>query len=309
MEVKIASKMKRLAAVAADWRYMPFYFQRRFMTASVRGRAGSVVARLRPSITEAKAKNPSVERQKDELASTGIAQLGPLLTASQCEDLLTYFKEKPVDDPYRPSSGSFLPLSDLRHRHSHVCYHDATDVLHAPHLLELANRRDVIEIVESYLGCRPTISYLAAWWSYPTELAAQQAENFHRDVDDWRFLKLFVYLTDVDDDSGPHVYVPGSSHDHRLRVIRRYENTEVERVFGRENIRQLTGEAGSAFIEDTFGLHKGQPLRKGHRLMFQAVYSLLPLPYGPRRPVASRSDVPAALAIDPWMNRIYLSSR
>ena len=30
----------------------------------------------------------------------------------------------------------------------------------------------------------------------------RHAENFHRDVDDLKFIKLFVYLTDVGDENG-----------------------------------------------------------------------------------------------------------
>ena len=62
-------------------------------------------------------------------------------------------------------------------------------------------------------------------------------------------------------------------------------------------------------LEDTFGIHKGQPVAKGHRLIFQAVYSMHALPYGPQQPVIDRASVQSAFPgqrFDPWVNRFYL---
>jgi hypothetical protein len=56
---------------------------------------------------------------------------------------------------------------------------------------------------------------------------------------------------------------------------------------------------------------KGQPFQHGHRLMFQAVYSIMPLPYGPRCPVIglAEAEAVAGLDIDPFVNRVYVSRR
>jgi hypothetical protein len=203
-----------------------------------------------------------------------------------------------------------LPNSDARHPDSHIAHHDPRDVIMAPYLLELANRPDILGLAGKFLGCRPTISYLASWWSYPTTIGPQQAEHFHRDVDDWRFLKLFVYLTDVGPDDGPHVYVRHSASSPRLRTIRRFTDDEVARTFGPQAMLALTGRAGEGFLENTFGLHKGMPVTRGQRLIFQAVYSMFPLPYAPKLPVADASAIRLPNgAADPWINRLYLRPR
>src|SRR5690606_8644383 len=93
---------------------------------------------------------------------------------------------------------------------THVGHFDDRTILHAPHVLRIANDPEIISAVSGALGARPIISSLIAWWSIPHAGQAREAELFHRDVDDWRFIKLFVYLTDVDAGAGPHVYVPGS---------------------------------------------------------------------------------------------------
>jgi hypothetical protein len=80
-------------------------------------------------------------------------------------------------------------------------------------------------------------------------------------------------------------------------------------AYGNNQIVRHVAGAGTGILENTFGLHKGQPVRNGRRLMFQAVYSLFPIPYGARRPVAALAEVPAGqVPLDPFVNRVYLSA-
>jgi hypothetical protein len=222
----------------------------------------------------------------EELRDIGQVKLGHLLTVDQCAELRDYFAGKQVVDLYRPDHPPFAPLGQGRHPHGHVANHLDEDILAAPYLLELANRPQILDLLHHYFGCRPQISHLSAWWSYPTGAGPQQAENFHRDVDDWRFIKLFVYLTDVGAESGPHVYVRSSAEVKRANRIRRYSDDEIFEAFGRQPIGTQISGAGTGFLENTFGLHKGLPVETGHRLIFQAVYSLNPLPHSPRAPLA-----------------------
>lgn len=298
----LQSKLRQARAVLADWRYLPFYAQRRIRSRGLRSSIAGNLARLaRPARADSTPNDLALALRQD-----GFASLGTLLSADQVVEIREWLSARQVSDPYRPDR-QFVPLDDAaRHPESHVAYHTNPDVLACPHLLELANRPDILDAVGAFLGCKPTIGYLAAWWSYPTALGPQQAENFHRDVDDWRFVKLFVYLTDVGERNGPHVYVHGSSASDRLLAIRRYTDGEVADAFGADAVRTKPGAAGTGFLEDTYGFHKGQPVQEGRRLMFQAVYSLFPLPYGPKAPIASPDTLPGARGIDPWVNRIYL---
>jgi hypothetical protein len=306
----IVRKLRQLSQVTRDVRWWPFYLQRRFMGTSSRARLAHWAVKLRPKAAFTHTATEPVQRGLSGLQRSGIAQLGRLLSAEQCTELRAYFETKLAVDTYRPEYGRFLPTSDARFADSHIAYHDAEDIVTAPYLLALANDPMLIEIVARYLGCRPTLGYLAVWWSYHTGVGAQHAENFHRDVDDWRFVKLFIYLSDVGVENGPHVYVTHSVSSSRLREIERFSDDEVARAFGDENVLRLVGDAGTGFLEDTFGIHKGQPVLRGRRLMFQAVYSMYPLPYGPKQPVIALSQAGAlhAVKIDPWINRLYAYS-
>ena len=276
-------KLSRIVSQMSDRRWRRFYWQRRFMRPETRARVSERIARRRGEPAEASAEAAATAAA---LRGDGLADLGRLLSEAQCAELRAYFSEKEVTDPYREELKPFRPHDAGRPAASHVAYHADADVIGAPHLLGLANDPRILAALHHYFGCMPVISYLAAWWSYPTDLGPQQAENFHRDVDDWSFIKLFVYLTDVGAENGPHVYVRTSAASTRLNEIRRFRDEEVLKEFGADKLAVQMAGAGSAFLENTFGLHKGTQVERGTRLMFQAVYSLNPLPYGPVRPVA-----------------------
>ena len=68
-------------------------------------------------------------------------------------------------------------------------------------------------IAQEYLGFNPVFDVLAMWWSAPMsdpQLQSRAARLYHFDMDRLKFVKFFVYLTDVDTHTGPHCYVRGS---------------------------------------------------------------------------------------------------
>ena len=306
--MSIKSKLRHAVTVSKDSRWWPFYLQRRVMQPLRREALARRIARMRPAMGTLGDGNAITQDRLHQLRTRGLARIGRPLDKAQCQGLVDYFLGHDVSDPHRPALPHFKPLEPGRHVNAHIAHHSAEDIVRAPHLLALANDPQVLATVEQFLGCKPTLAYLAAWWSYATPLGAQEAEFFHRDVDDWRFVKLFVYLTDVEDQSGPHVYVAESATSPKLTQIRRFTDVEVAANFALDQILTMTGEAGDAFIEDTFGIHKGQPVAAGHRLIFQAVYSMHALPYGPQQPVIDLAAVQAANPghrFDPWVNRCY----
>lgn len=72
-----------------------------------------------------------------------------------------------------------------------------------------------------YLGHKACVISTRLWWSFPTsdasdaDLNLASQEKLHFDLDDWRALKFFFYLTPVDRDGGPRVYVR-RTHNRRL---------------------------------------------------------------------------------------------
>lgn len=295
-------KIDTLKKVAFDPRWWNFFIQRRFTNPRYRSKIADRLAQSKPTATIIN-KEHAASAAKD-LKTAGLHRLHALLSPEQCEELFTYFEAKEVIDPYRKDVQPFLPLSNGRPPTAHIAHHGARDIVDAPHLIDLANDPQILDAVGQFLGCKPTIGYMAVWWSFATDLGPQQAENFHRDVDDWRFVKLFVYLTEVTGQSGPHKYVLHSSLQPKLTKIRRYQDEEVEAAFGSSNIQTMTAQPGEGFLEDTYGFHKGQPVQCGHRLLFQVMYTLSGTPYAPKVPVGTLG--PKDGKRDPWTNRFYL---
>lgn len=298
----MAAATSRLRQLA-DRRWRRFYLQRRIMRPALRDWVADRIAQARHEPVGAAGSADMVA----DLRAIGQVNLGLQLTPDQCTELRDYFAKREVIDHYRPERAPFAPLGEGRHPLCHVANHTDQDIIRAPYLLDLANDPQIINVLHQFFGCLPVISYLGCWWSYPTEAGPQQAEKFHRDVDDWRFIKLFVYLSDVGTTSGPHVYVRESATALKLTEIRRYQDSEVIDAFGRQAIATQVSGAGSAFLENTFGLHKGTHVETGRRLIFQAVYSLYPIPYGPAKPVAHFDDCLAGGEAVRRTNRVYLA--
>lgn len=143
------------------------------------------------------------------------------------------------------------------------------------------------------------------WWSFPWPggPSTEIAQLFHEDRDHPAFLKFFLYLTDVDEGDGPHVYVRGSHDEHRraLRADRRFSDDEVARHYPSGDLVTVCGPRGTLFAADTKGLHKGLPPVAGARLVFQLEFSttLFGAPYERLAGVDRTPPLAAALAAHP----------
>lgn len=139
-------------------------------------------------------------------------------------------------------------------------------------------------IALSYLGSEPKFLGANLWWTFPgqhsEESKREHAQFFHRDVDDFKFIKFFFYLTDVSPGEGGHWVVKGSHLRHPYImpkdwfVIRRFEDREIAEFYPPESINEITGTTGRGFAEDTLCVHKaGSPALKP-RLALQLQYGL-----------------------------------
>lgn len=135
-----------------------------------------------------------------------------------------------------------------------------------------------------YLGTPPKLIGVNLFWSYPAQVSNDKrsyaAQLFHFDLDDFKFIKFFFYLTDVDMESGPHVLVRSSHHIKRYASlgdrlkVRRYSDEEILSAYGADRIVTITGPAGTGYAEDTLCIHKGLPPAAKDRLILQIQYAI-----------------------------------
>ena len=98
-------------------------------------------------------------------------------------------------------------------------------------------------------------------------------------MDRIKWLKIFIYLTDVGQENGPHSFVRGT---HRtgaipLDVLRRgyvrLSDEDVSALYSENDILSFTAPRGSIIVEDTRGFHKGVNVLGDSRLMLQLQFS------------------------------------
>lgn len=210
-----------------------------------------------------------------KLINDGYVEFDEKINSITIDKILEETKNLNLYDPYNLEAGNFprakIPTS------THVANFYRSDLVKVPAILQIANDPGILRIVQNFLGAAPLISNINMWWSIAGKNKAQEAQLFHRDVDDIKFCKLFIYLTDVGPKDGPHTYVRGSSSTNSLTKIRRYEDSEIISEFGDENIINFCRPKGSFFIVDTYGFHKGTLPIENDRLLLQIQYSLNPI--------------------------------
>jgi hypothetical protein len=136
----------------------------------------------------------------------------------------------------------------------------------------------VLAVAQAYLGPRPQLDLVAMWWSTAKGKGldlSTAAQLYHFDMDRVKFLKFFIYLSNVDGKNGPHCYIEGS---HRLkpqplRRDGRIQDEEMEQYYSGSAFKEITGQKGTILAVDTSGFHKGKPLEAGERLLFQMEFA------------------------------------
>jgi hypothetical protein len=206
------------------------------------------------------------------------------LSDELCEQLLEFATTQPCK--MRPMSGQDTAVARLvvypRSAPQTVRYDFSTqDLLNNPQVQGLLADLSFAAIAQDYLQARPKIDVLSMWWhtAYSDKPDKDAAQFFHFDMDRPKWVKFFIYLTDVSADNGPHVFVQGS---HKTAAIpatmldkgyARLTDEEVETHFGRKNIVEFVAPRGTIIAEDTRGLHKGKHVKQDDRLILQIQFS------------------------------------
>ena len=139
----------------------------------------------------------------------------------------------------------------------------------------------ILGVVQEYLGCQPAADVLSMWWhtNFHDHPDSEAAQYFHFDMDRLKWLKIFIYLTDVGPENGPHSFVRGSHRTGAIpsSILRRgyvrLLDEEVAAHYPKADVLSFTAPRGSIIIEDTRGLHKGVNVRGDPRLILQLQFS------------------------------------
>jgi len=140
----------------------------------------------------------------------------------------------------------------------------------------------LLSVVNEYLGLAGRFYHLTLNATTPVQsyTAAAQSQRWHRDPEDKKMCKVFLYLNDVDETAGPFTYVRESAYG--MRFGRAFpqrpprgsypDSAELERIIPPQAIVRCTGPAGTLIFCDTAGLHRGGYATAKERIMFTAGY-------------------------------------
>ncbi len=109
-------------------------------------------------------------------------------------------------------------------------------------------------------------------------LAEHSQDCFHFDLDDWRAVKFFFYMTDVGRENGPHIYVRKSHRNRPMRdqlsPFKSRSSHYITSKYGRDNFVVMQGQAGTGFVEDPYGFHTGTAVTGASRLILEIEYGV-----------------------------------
>ncbi len=135
-----------------------------------------------------------------------------------------------------------------------------------------------VDIAKKYIGNDKISVSSLCYISNPVEASDSEkkdnAQFFHYDNDFKKFFKVFLYLSDVDKNSGPHSFVQFShkKKNYKHLFCRRIDDQEIKSFYGDQNIISFDRPKGSLIFEDTFGLHKGTVPKNNSRIVLILVY-------------------------------------
>jgi hypothetical protein len=158
--------------------------------------------------------------------------------------------------------------------------YDAVVGLDDPWLSVTADRR-LLDLANAYLGLWSKLEYIDLWYTAPQggEAERRGSQRWHRDFDDRYLLKVFVYLTDVDERAGPFQYVPGSQPGGRFDHLwpwypmsPSYPPQDEIAVQLEPAAKTFTGPSGTMLLCNTSGFHRGGYVTDTPRVLATATY-------------------------------------
>ncbi len=149
--------------------------------------------------------------------------------------------------------------------------------------LKIVFRPEIHGIMNEYLGMWAKFYFFTLNVTIPVAEGTKpvQSQRWHRDSDDKKVPKVFIYLTDVDEGAGPFMSVANSHYGGKWRYLfpqrpphgSRAPWGGVEERIPKEDIRVCTGRAGTVVFCDTTTLHRGGYATKSERIMFTGVFA------------------------------------
>ena len=221
--------------------------------------------------------NEYVLRINEILINDGYFVLDDLLPDNFIDGILKIIEEKNCKSP----NGHTMIFSESN-INSEIYRFDYNDVLNNHFVQELVCDPLFHNVAKKYFNAEPIFDFTAMWILtnfLKNKDSKEAAQFFHFDLERPKWLKIFIYLTDVDETKAPHTYIEsshltGSKPSNLLdKGYVRIEDTEVKSFYENKKVKSIKGRRGTVFIGDTKCWHKGGNLNAGKRIILQLEFA------------------------------------
>ena len=171
--------------------------------------------------------------------------------------------------------------------------YDQLDIIKNPILFRIITDNEILDYAIKYFGCVPTLSNINLYWSFKSDKKSGP-QNYHRDIDDYKILNVFMNLTDTSFDNGSYEHI---KHTHDYEFIKKdipsdsklkdeidhffninyngYGNDfYLEDSYFSNKIEQIHGKAGTICFANGFGLHRAVLPKENDRLILWMTFGI-----------------------------------
>jgi len=203
--------------------------------------------------TECAINNLSGSTILSSLKNYGHASLGKIFSENECNNLIKYLENRLCYNGQTPmqSEGNKITFNYkniISDPEKNAYYSFDPDIVYdfVP-LKQFVSNKNLNDIIDSYLNFKNKIYSSVTWFNPPAKEKHYVYSN-HRDNDDFKFLGMIIYWTNVDVNSGATCVVE-KSH------IKNNQTT----------VKNLEGPAGSVYLVDLSALHSGTSIKNKER--------------------------------------------
>jgi hypothetical protein len=149
-------------------------------------------------------------------------------------------------------------------------------------LLNLVLNPLILDVVNSYFGLWSKLIYFDMWYTLPLNTDSRiLSQRWHRDPEDRRKVRTFLYFSEVDEASGAMEYLTGSHFGGPYEQVFQWVDPlgipyppdgEVERRIPASQRVVLEGPPGTLIFCDTAGFHRGGTAKIRPRILATSAF-------------------------------------
>jgi hypothetical protein len=223
----------------------------------------------------------TVKKNVTELKSSSFVKIDNIFSDNEILKIRTQFSSNNIKlDPIYGKYEKFRITDKVIN--AHTGYIPTEKIFNNTNIIKGALNQNLLNTLKLHFNSSFKLDWIWSWWSIPNEKSLGP-QLFHRDYESMNFVKFFVYLTDVNENNGPHQIISGSHNENNFYKRERFKDYDINKKY-KKKINTIYGNAGTNFLADTFAIHRGQLPRINKRLVLVYLFSVVPSNRCPKLP-------------------------